>query len=441
MNGGDKMKVLKKSLVFVLVLTMAFQVGIVNNIVETRAEGYGIKNPRISNDTATWDCVYFGSYPQSSDGKGGFKVEPIKWRVLSVNGNDAFLVSDRVLDMKGPWDLHAQPQPNEVTWENYCIRTWLNDEFYNTAFNVAEKNSVKTSTVVNKDNEVYGISGGNTTYDKVYLLSADEVTNQAYGFLPRYNIPECGKFYEFTNWTRTAVATDYAISRHVIVKSYEEYCGGPDTNNVSPYWLRTPSTCRHTSFMWDDGLCVNYDGGTGESSYYSESEWYGGSEDGSGNEFCFGIRPVIHIDLSYNYWSGAGTYSSSTLTKKQVAEINAKLGINTSSDKDGTKTVNDEALTIIKSKSSIKGVESRKKSLKIKWKKVSGVTGYIIQYSLKKNFKKAKSLRIKKASKNSTTIKKLKRKKKYYIRIRTYKIVNGKTYKSSWSKTKSIKTK
>ena len=193
--------------------------------------------------------------------------------------------------------------------------------------------------------------------------------------------------------------------------------------------------------MWDHGLSVNYDGSTGESSYYSESEWYGGSGDGSGNEFCFGIRPVIHIDLSYKYWSGAGTYSSSTLTKKQVAEINAKLGINTSSDKDGTKTVNDEALTIIKSKSSIKGVESRKKSLKIKWKKVSGVTGYIIQYSLKKNFKKAKSLRIKKASKNSTTIKKLKRKKKYYIRIRTYKIVNGKTYKSSWSKTKSIKTK
>ena len=41
----------------------------------------------------------------------------------------------------------------------------------------------------------------------------------------------------------------------------------------------------------------------------------------------------------------------------------------------------------------------------------------------------------------SSTIKKLKAKKKYYVRIRTYKKVNGKTYYSGWSKAKNVTTK
>ena len=90
---------------------------------------------------------------------------------------------------------------------------------------------------------------------------------------------------------------------------------------------------------------------------------------------------------------------------------------------------------------SIKKIKSKKKSLKIKWKKVSGVNGYKIQYSKKKNFKKAKTITVKTYSKTSKTIKKLKKKKKYYIRIRTFKIIGGKTYQSIWSKVKSKKTK
>lgn len=90
---------------------------------------------------------------------------------------------------------------------------------------------------------------------------------------------------------------------------------------------------------------------------------------------------------------------------------------------------------------SIKKIKAKKKSLKIKWKKVSGVHGYKIQYSRKKNFKKAKTITVKSYSKTSKTIKKLKKKKKYYVRIRTFKIVGGKIYQSIWSKVKSKKTK
>jgi hypothetical protein len=89
----------------------------------------------------------------------------------------------------------------------------------------------------------------------------------------------------------------------------------------------------------------------------------------------------------------------------------------------------------------ITSVKTYKKALKVYWEKASKVSGYQLQYSLKKNFKGAKTKTIKKASKTSLTIKKLMRKKKYYIRIRTYKKVGKKTYQSSWSKRKAEKTK
>lgn len=90
---------------------------------------------------------------------------------------------------------------------------------------------------------------------------------------------------------------------------------------------------------------------------------------------------------------------------------------------------------------SVKKIAAKKKSLKVTWIKVNGVNGYQLQYSLKKTFKKAKLISITKSSTLSKTIKKLKKKKKYYVRIRTYKNVAGKMYFSKWSKAKSKKTK
>ena len=91
---------------------------------------------------------------------------------------------------------------------------------------------------------------------------------------------------------------------------------------------------------------------------------------------------------------------------------------------------------------SIKKVKSAKKAISVIWKKVSGVKGYQIQVATDKKFKKnKKTVIIKKQKTTKTTIKKLKAKKKYYVRIRTYKIVNGKKVYSSWSKVKSVKTK
>ena len=89
----------------------------------------------------------------------------------------------------------------------------------------------------------------------------------------------------------------------------------------------------------------------------------------------------------------------------------------------------------------IKSIKKTKRSLRISWKKIKSVKGYQIQYSTSKKFKKAKSVLIKNYKTTSKTIKKLKSKKKYYVRIRTYYYVKGKRVYSYWCKVKTGKTK
>lgn len=98
--------------------------------------------------------------------------------------------------------------------------------------------------------------------------------------------------------------------------------------------------------------------------------------------------------------------------------------------------------TVKPKKTSIKKLSKGKKKFTVTWAKVSGVKGYQIQYSSDKKFKKNnKNVTVTKQKSTKATVKKLKSKKKYYVRVRTYKTVNGKKIYSSWSKVKSVKTK
>ena len=102
------------------------------------------------------------------------------------------------------------------------------------------------------------------------------------------------------------------------------------------------------------------------------------------------------------------------------------------------------ATTTTKKPSTVKVEKVTKgtKSFKVTWKKKTGVSGYQVQYATDKKFKKnKKTVTIAKKNATSKTIKKLKSKKTYYVRVRTYKIVNGKKVYSSWSKVKAVKTK
>lgn len=92
-------------------------------------------------------------------------------------------------------------------------------------------------------------------------------------------------------------------------------------------------------------------------------------------------------------------------------------------------------------KTKIKSVVSKKtKTAVVTWTKAKGATGYQVKYSTKKNFKNAKSVTVS-AKKTKATLKKLTKGKKYYVKVRTLKKVNGKTYSSSYSKTLSVKVK
>ena len=90
----------------------------------------------------------------------------------------------------------------------------------------------------------------------------------------------------------------------------------------------------------------------------------------------------------------------------------------------------------------LSSLKAGSKQLTVKWKKGGkDIDGYEIEYCLKKNFKGAKTVTISKAKTTDTEIKKLKAKKKYYVRIRTFKKVKGKKYYSEWSGVKSATTK
>ena len=94
-------------------------------------------------------------------------------------------------------------------------------------------------------------------------------------------------------------------------------------------------------------------------------------------------------------------------------------------------------------KTTLKSAKNSKgKKLVVKWGKNTAGNGYQIQYSTSKKF--AKGNKTKTISKNKTTsytIKKLKKKKTYYVRIRTYKKVSEKTYYSGWSSVKKATIK
>ena len=93
-------------------------------------------------------------------------------------------------------------------------------------------------------------------------------------------------------------------------------------------------------------------------------------------------------------------------------------------------------------KLSVKKLVSKKKALVVYWNKIADVSGYQIQVATDKKFKKnKKTVTVAKQNASKKIIKKLKAKKKYFVRVRAYKIVDGKKSYGKWSKIKSVKTK
>ena len=277
----------------------------VTEIAEQQKQQYILRNPKVEDDSSTesgkkvtWNCLWFGSYPQSQitaeDGeiytiltnidnwnkngdviientkyhkteKDYFKYEPIKWRVLQSENGEAFLLSDVILDKQ----LYNE-NDKYVTWEKSSLRAWLNKKFIKRAFIDEEREKINITEIINQDNPVYGTEGGNNTFDKIFLLSLSEVSEQQdgekYGFLDD-EIRACGK----SDFSKTG----------------------------SWWWLRSPG--------YDSGYAAGvYDYGW----VYRYGHDVGSSDDG--------VRPALHLNLSSsNLFSYAGTVSSDG-TKNEV---------------------------------------------------------------------------------------------------------------------------
>lgn len=500
----------------------------------TGQEGYGLHNPKTDESgVVTWDCVYFGNYWQMDTNRDGRvdqddEKQPIKWRVLSVDGDDVFLLAEKDLDCR-PYNTE---DGDDISWETCTLRSWLNGYgaeenkegedysgkgFLNEAFTTEEQSFIKKSDVVN-DDDINGTEGENNTSDQLYLLSIDESMNPAYGFPSENNETE----------TRKAQTTAYVRRQGVDTLERPENYGG--------WWLRSigfykgeADNVKNTGLVPWRGLSVH---------------------------LCFAtVRPVLHLNLkassdaiSTPSWSYAGTVTlkgrldetatpapadtakpsgtpiaaptvnplgttSPAESKKPDAESTVKpmatptpagtvFPIGSPSPAESKKpdegsTVKpmvtptpvgttfpagspspveskkpDEGLTAaptgtstaapgttlsqpdpvlqptaapvpvsVGKVSSVGRVSSfklkqKKRTVTVSWKKVSGADGYQICYSTSKKWKK----KTRKLTANmKVEIKKLKKKKTYYFRVRAYRKDGAKKIYGAWSNTRKMK--
>ena len=198
--------------------------------------------------------IYFGNYWQTvnSEDATDSNKEPVKWRVLSNDGN-LFVVSDQNLDC-----IEYNTSAVTVTWEECSLRKWLNSKFLDNAFTTQEQAAVLESLVVNQDG-AKGSEAGSDTYDKVYLLSIYEVIDPELGFP--------------TDWkdkggTRVTLNTEYAKSKGALT----------NTDMSGAWWLRTPGDANNAANVFNAGNVF--------------------VRGGSVNNFLFAVRPAMNIDTS-----------------------------------------------------------------------------------------------------------------------------------------------
>ncbi len=207
--------------------------------------------------TADAEYITFGHYPQTESGGDS---TPIQWQVLAVDGQKALLISRYALD--------AQPYNNlysRVTWESCSLRTWLNDTFLTRAFSAEEQACILLTDVDNGPDQClsdWGTNGGNSTKDKVFLLS----------------FAEASRYLEVLGEAGSAGAcaspTAYAIGNGAWVSGSSETADG---DAAGRWWLRSP----------------------GENLYYAAEIETDGSLGCTYVHYkSVSVRPAIWVDLS-----------------------------------------------------------------------------------------------------------------------------------------------
>lgn len=135
------------------------------------------------------------------------------------------------------------------------------------------------------------------------------------------------------------------------------------------------------------------------------------------------------------------SYSNSNSKKPGTYTATVKFnGKNYTGTKKLTYKINAKA----PAKTTVKLSKAKKTSLKASWSKVANATSYEVQYGTSKSFKGAKTVKVSSKS-SSKVLTKLKKNKKYYVRVRAVKTVKvdnkNTTLRASWSSAKNLKTK
>nr|MCR5430403.1 hypothetical protein [Eubacterium sp.] len=159
-------------------------------------------------------------------------------------------------------------------------------------------------------------------------------------------------------------------------------------------------------------------------------------------------------DLESTEASSSSLFNYSTGALTQLGKIYAQIGnpagypAKTYGVASGTNQNTSVATCIGSIKTQIYWVTGKKKAFKYSIKAEEGAVGYRLQYSLSKKFSKKKKFKTKtkklgatKKDEKKGTIKKLKKKKKYYVRARAIKSFLGKKYYCGWSDREKVKTK
>lgn len=180
------------------------------------------KAPAFSADSAVvGNKVVFGSYEQDKNTGNG--AEPIEWTVLDVQDGVAFLLSSKILDASAFGMKYDKEkfgfESSFYLWEFVTLRTWLNNEFYSTAFSDAEKEKLVPMYV----GETVDWEATETAlYDNVSLLSAEQLSQ-----------------YFPTEEERIAPMTDYSYSKGLVTVE--------DGN--STWWIRQEGWAASVDFF------------------------------------------------------------------------------------------------------------------------------------------------------------------------------------------------
>lgn len=257
------------------------------------------KYRRIRKEDASYTCDssdYFHPYYKWVDDISYhyFMYEPIKWRVLCIDGIQALLLSDIALDAQC---YNPVTGTEDIFWQTSTIRSWLNgygldfnqqamdyshNSFLMSAFTDLECEAIDEIEVENADNIIYGTDGGNNTRDRIYLFSESEVcsTHKAisYGFNALQTVGD---------EARRCKSSSYAKAMGNWGSFNKKYAGN------CCWYLRTPGS---------DKLSVVHINAAGEVNYSGDFTFYGNT----------GIRPALTLNLSYtSAYSYAGTVCSS----------------------------------------------------------------------------------------------------------------------------------